>query len=73
MDGCFFMVRYQVQYLMTLLVDADELISPEEIATQIRDSLLIKKVFEQFVVTDIKGEYQVLVDGKADEPEMITV
>ena len=67
------MVKYRVQYLMTLVVDADELISPEGIAKQIRESLLIKKVFKHFVINDIHGEYQVLVDGKDDGPEMITV
>ena len=58
---------------MSLDVEAIELITPEDIVNEIRQSILIKKVFKDFTIVEIQGEYQVTLDSESDFPGIITV
>ena len=52
-------MKYKIEFLMEMAIEANELISQKEIAKQIQDNIMIKKVYDTFNITNMVGEFNI--------------
>ena len=65
------MKKYKIHFLMEMAIDANELLTQKDIAKQIQDNIMVKKVYDNFNITNLIGEFNIYPEEEKEEEESL--
>ena len=65
------MKKYKIHFLMEMAIDANELLTQKDIAKQIQDNIMVKKVYDNFNITNLIGEFNIYPEEETKENESL--